>query len=116
MDCVRQVLVNMSVRDIVSWNTMTDSFAKLGELGMAHKLFDAMSERNVISWNIMMSGHLNLGNPGNALKLFRGMLKLGFRGNETTMVNMLTACGRSARLKEGKSVHGILFREFEFDY
>lgn len=112
MDCVRQIFVNMSARDMVTWNTIIDSFAKVGDLGIAHKLFDAMPERNVISWNIMLTGYLNLGNPGNALKLFRDMLKLGFRGNETTMATVLTACGRSVRLKEGKSVHGTLFREF----
>ncbi|XP_027178399.1 pentatricopeptide repeat-containing protein At3g51320 [Coffea eugenioides] len=111
MESVLKIVVNMSVRDVVSWNTIIDSFAKLGELDLAHKLFDTMPQRNVVSWNIMMTGYLDLGNPGNGLKLFREMVKLGFKGNETTMVNVLTACGRSARLKEGKSVHGTLVRE-----
>lgn len=111
MESVVKIFVNMSVRDVVSWNVIIDSFAKLGELDLAHKLFDAMPRRNVVSWNIMMTGYLDLGNPGNGLKLFREMVKLGFRGTETTMVNVLTACGRSARLKEGKSVHRTLIRE-----
>ncbi|KAL3525236.1 hypothetical protein ACH5RR_013608 [Cinchona calisaya] len=112
MDSVRKIVVSMSVKDMVSWNSVIDSFAKLGDLDLAHKLFDAMPQRNVVSWNIMMTGYLDLGSPGNGLKLFREMVKLGFRGNEVTMVNVLTACGRSARLKEGKSVHRILIRDF----
>ena len=56
---------------------------------------------------------MDLRNPENGLKLFKEMVKLGFKGNETIMVNVLTACGRSARLKEGKSIRGTVIRESE---
>uniref|UniRef100_A0A5B7B1I3 Pentatricopeptide repeat-containing protein n=1 Tax=Davidia involucrata TaxID=16924 RepID=A0A5B7B1I3_DAVIN len=58
----------------------------------------------------MIAGYLNGGNPGCGLKLFREMLKTGLRGSNTTIVSVLTACGRSARLKEGRSVHGSFMR------
>ncbi|CAI9110978.1 OLC1v1011103C1 [Oldenlandia corymbosa var. corymbosa] len=110
---VRQILVDMPVKDSVSWNTIMDGFIRADELDMAQKLFDAMPQRNVISWNIMMTAFLDLGKPGNGLKLFREMVKSGFKPNETSMVNVLSACGRSARLKEGKSVHRALIKDFE---
>ncbi|KAI5684006.1 hypothetical protein M9H77_05234 [Catharanthus roseus] len=112
MDSTMQVLDEISVKDVVSWNSVIGGLAKAGELGLAHKLFDGMPDRNVISWNIMITGYLNARKPGNGIKLFREMVMLGFRGNCTTIVNLLTACGRSARLKEGKSVHGSLIRNF----
>ncbi|KAL4642610.1 hypothetical protein ACB092_02G032100 [Castanea dentata] len=71
-----------------------------------------MNERNVVSWNIMINGYLKGGNPGCGLKLFREMVKMGLRGSDTTMVGVLTACGHSARLKEGRSAHGFLIKMY----
>lgn len=111
-ECAEKVFGEMSIRDLVSWNSIINAYVQLGHLYLAQRLFDAMPERNVISWNIMMGGYLKGGNPGCALKLFREMAKAGVRGGETTMVSVLTACRRSARLREGRSVHGILIRSF----
>ncbi|KAF3440335.1 hypothetical protein FNV43_RR18619 [Rhamnella rubrinervis] len=40
------------------------------------------------------------------------MVKTGLRGNDTAMVNVLSACSWSARLNEGGSIHGYLNRSF----
>ncbi|KAM6591328.1 hypothetical protein CsatA_013933 [Cannabis sativa] len=105
-----KVFDEMTTRDLVSWNSLVDGYARHGYMDVAHKLFDAMPERNVASWNVITSGYLKSGIPGCVLKLYRQLVKTGMRGNNTTMVNVLTACGRSARLKEGRSVHGFLIR------
>ncbi|XP_071731244.1 pentatricopeptide repeat-containing protein At3g51320 [Rutidosis leptorrhynchoides] len=105
-----KVFGEMSVRDLVSWNSMVDGYVKFGEMGNAHKLFDEMPERNVGSWNVVIKGYLDGKNPGLVLKLFRKMVKVGGRGNDTTIVSVVTACGRSRRLKEGKSVHAFIIR------
>ncbi|KAG8390727.1 hypothetical protein BUALT_Bualt01G0113500 [Buddleja alternifolia] len=107
-----KVFEEMLMRDLVSWNTIIDGFAKVGEMGLAHKLFDGMTDRNVVSWNVIMTGYLNFRNPGNVMKLFREMMAVGFKGNDTTVVNVIAACGRSNSLKEGKSVHGFLVKTF----
>lgn len=112
IDLASNVFAEMSNRDLVTWNSVIDVYSRLGDLGIAHRLFDIMPERNVVSWNIMINGYLKGGNPGCGLKLFRKMVKFGLRGSDTTMVSVLTACGRSARLREGKSVHGCHIRIF----
>lgn len=107
------VFDDMSQRDIVSWNSIIHGYMQLGDVTSAHSIFDRMPTRNVISWNIMISGYLNKGrNPGCGLELFREMIKMGVRATDTTFVSVLTACGRSARLKEGRSVHGSLVKNF----
>ncbi|KAK9284820.1 hypothetical protein L1049_023997 [Liquidambar formosana] len=112
IDISRQMFDGMSDRDVVSWNSIVDGYVKFGDLGIAHKMFDVMPDRNVVSWNIMIGGYLKVGNPGCGLKLFREMMKTGLRGSDTTMVCAITACGRSARLREGRSIHGSLIKTF----
>ncbi|KAL0358762.1 UNVERIFIED_CONTAM: Pentatricopeptide repeat-containing protein [Sesamum angustifolium] len=112
MDVAWKVFEGMLTKDSVSWNTIIDGFSKIGEMGLAHKLFDTMPKKNVVSWNVMMTGYLNFRKPGNALKLFREMVVQGFESNDTTAVNVIAACGRSSRLKEGRSVHGFLVKAF----
>ncbi|CAJ1930495.1 unnamed protein product [Sphenostylis stenocarpa] len=108
----RVLFDGMLSRDLVSWNSIIDGHIKVGELNAAHRLFDEMPERNLITWNVMISGYLKCRNPGYAMKLFRRMGKLEMRGNARTMVCLATACGRSGRLKEGRSVHGSIVRMF----
>ncbi|KAK9670654.1 hypothetical protein RND81_13G215600 [Saponaria officinalis] len=105
-----KVFEELLERDSVSWNSMMDGFVKVGDLRRAHHLFDVMPERNVVSWNALMTGYLNGKNPGCVLKLFREMVNAKVLGNDTTMAVVLAACGRSARLKEGASLHGYLLR------
>ncbi|XP_047252664.1 pentatricopeptide repeat-containing protein At3g51320-like [Capsicum annuum] len=69
--------------------------------------------RNLVRWNVMMTGYLNSNNPGKCLKLFREMAQRGLNGNDTTIVLAVSACARSARMKEGKSVHGRLIKKFK---
>lgn len=111
VELARMVFDEMSERDLVSWNTILDGYARFGDLDVAHRLFDEMPERNVVSWNVMLGGYWKGGKPGCALKLFRKMMGMELKGNSTTMANMLAACGRSARLNEGRSVHGYLIRK-----
>ncbi|GAB2224439.1 hypothetical protein Droror1_Dr00005199 [Drosera rotundifolia] len=97
-------------RDVVTWNSMVGAFVKYGNLDGAHNLFDKMPERNVVSWNVLLSGYLEGNIPGCVLKLFREMMWVGFGGNDTTVVCVLSGCARSARIMEGMSVHGYLVR------
>ncbi|KAL4559819.1 hypothetical protein LXL04_031965 [Taraxacum kok-saghyz] len=105
-----KVFDEMSIRDLVSWNSIVDGYVKSNNMEASHKLFDKMPVRNVVSWNAMMKGYLDAKNPGLVLKLFRKMVKTDVNMNATSAVTILTACGRSCRLKEGKSVHGALIR------
>ncbi|KAJ6682258.1 hypothetical protein OIU74_020491 [Salix koriyanagi] len=107
----KKVFDEMSHRDLVSWNSIIDGYATVGELGIAHGLFEVMPERNVVSWNILISGYLKGNNPGCVLMLFRKMMNDGMRGNNSTIVSVLSACGRSARLREGRSVHGFIVKK-----
>lgn len=105
-----KVFAEMPLRDVFSWNSILEAHVKNGDLVLARKVFDAMPERSVVSWNIMIGGYSRGGNPGCALKLFRRMAMEGIKGNEATMASVLSSCRRSARFKEGRSVHGVVVK------
>ncbi|XP_050375317.1 pentatricopeptide repeat-containing protein At3g51320-like [Argentina anserina] len=110
VELARKVFDEMPERDAVSWNAMVDGYARFGDLNAGEEVFGAMPERNVVAWNAMLRGYWKGGKPGLAIKWFRRMVEMGVKGDGTTMVNMLAACGKSARLREGSSVHGYLIR------
>lgn len=110
LDLAKKVFVEIPKRDIVSWNSLIAGLVRRGDVWSARKLFDEMPERNLVSWNIMIDAYLGANNPGVSISLFRAMVGAGFRGNESTLVLLLKACGRSDRLKEGRSVHASLIR------
>ena len=91
---------------------MIDGLVKCGDFSGAWNLFDQMPDRNVVSWNVMISGFLKGRTPKRGLELFREMTMAGLRGTMTTMVSVVTACGRLGSLKEGRSIHGFCFRNF----
>lgn len=107
-----KVFGKMLQRDIVSWNSLISGLVEAGDLANAHRLFDRSPERNVVSYNVLISGYLRGHNPGVGLKLFREMAREGLQGNAATFSSIISVCGRSARLKEGKSVHCFLIRTF----
>ncbi|ESQ45383.1 hypothetical protein EUTSA_v10010283mg [Eutrema salsugineum] len=110
LELAKKLFVEIPKRDIVSWNSIIAGAVRDGDILYAHKLFDEMPEKNMVSWNIMISAYLGANNPGVSIKLFREMVGAGFHGNERTLVLLMSACGRSARLKEGRSVHASLIR------
>ncbi|EYU39729.1 hypothetical protein MIMGU_mgv1a004960mg [Erythranthe guttata] len=110
VDVAGKVLDEMPVKDLVSWNTVIGGLAKAGEMESAHKMFDEMPRKNVVSWNVMITGYLNFRSPGNALQLFRRMMSRNYESNDTTKVQVIAACARSNRLKEGKSIHGFIIK------
>ncbi|KAI5593411.1 hypothetical protein BDE02_03G013400 [Populus trichocarpa] len=46
----------MGVRDVFSWTSMVNGYAKSSELELARMSFNEMTERNVVSWSAMIAG------------------------------------------------------------
>ncbi|TQD82584.1 hypothetical protein C1H46_031857 [Malus baccata] len=54
-------------------NSLTDMYFKVGNFGIAQKLFDEMSVRDVVSWNTLVSGYCSSGQVEKARWVFDGM-------------------------------------------
>ncbi|KAF7830093.1 pentatricopeptide repeat-containing protein [Senna tora] len=56
-------------------NSLMDLYFKVGQFGVAHKLFDKMLVRDVVSWNTLLSGYCLGGNLDKARWIFDGMVE-----------------------------------------
>ncbi|KAF3436367.1 hypothetical protein FNV43_RR23459 [Rhamnella rubrinervis] len=96
---------NMKTRDVFSWTSMVNGYAKSGELDSARKFFDNMPEKNLISWNAMIAGYSQKNQPKEALNLFHEMVEAGMVPIENTLVCVLSACGQLGCLDLGQWIH-----------
>ncbi|KAJ0112717.1 hypothetical protein Patl1_02083 [Pistacia atlantica] len=100
----------MPTKDLVSWNSMIDVYAKVGELVAARQLFDEMPKKNVISWSIIIDGYAQQGNPKEALDLFRQMLCQGVRPDLVSVMGAISACAQLGALDQGRWIHMYIKR------
>ncbi|XP_039129103.1 pentatricopeptide repeat-containing protein At5g08305-like [Dioscorea cayenensis subsp. rotundata] len=86
----------MCVRNLVSWNTMVDGYAKCGDLVAARNVFDGMLVRDVMSWSALIDGYVK----GGEFRKADGM-----KANAVALVSVLCACSGLRDLDEGRRVH-----------
>ncbi|CAH9112964.1 unnamed protein product [Cuscuta europaea] len=93
MDCARNVFDDMSVKNVVSWNSILSGYVKSGNLEMARSVFDHMPEKDVISWNSIVSGYAREGFMEKAYELF---VKMPERSSASwnAMISGYVQCGK----------------------
>lgn len=105
VDSARKVFDEMPHRDVASWNSLLDGYAKSGDLVHAKELFDAMPVRNVISWTSMVAGFCQNGRYEDALQVFVKMWEdCEVRPNEVTLASVLPACANLGSLELGERI------------
>ncbi|KAJ4833526.1 hypothetical protein Tsubulata_030062 [Turnera subulata] len=72
--------------DALLGTTLLDSYAKLGELDLAKKVFDEMRKRDVASWNALICGFAQGSRAVEALGLFERMEGEGFAPNDVSLI------------------------------
>uniref|UniRef100_A0A0E0AC30 Potassium transporter n=1 Tax=Oryza glumipatula TaxID=40148 RepID=A0A0E0AC30_9ORYZ len=85
-------------------------YVKIGELGVARKVFDGMPQRSVVAWNAMISGCARGGAEARAVEMFGSMRAEGMRPDQFTFASVLCACARLAALEHGRRVHGVMVK------
>ncbi|KAG6392398.1 hypothetical protein SASPL_146615 [Salvia splendens] len=85
-------------------------YAKSGDLGSAHILFDMLRKRNLISWNALIAGYVQKGMDEVGLSLYHRMRQLGWMPDQYTFASVFRACSSLAFLEQGKLAHGVLIK------
>lgn len=110
MDPARK-LFDMSVnRDVISWTSLINGYAKSGQISIARQMFDKMPEKNAVSWSAMINGYVQVELFKEALEHFNFMQLCGFRPNHAGIVGALTACAFLGALDQGRWIHAYVDR------
>nr|XP_043639553.1 pentatricopeptide repeat-containing protein At4g22760 [Erigeron canadensis] len=93
MGSARKVFDEMSVRNVVTWNTMIDGYLRCGDLEMAQGFFSGLVDKDVVSWNSMVSGYARRGDMEKALRLFQEMPERN-ASSWNAMISGYVECGK----------------------
>lgn len=104
------VVVGGLEEDVYVGNSILSMYLKFGDVAAAQVVFDKMPVRDLTSWNTMVSGCVKNGETRGAFEIFGEMRRVGFVGDGTTLLALLSACGDVMDLKVGKEIHGNVIR------
>lgn len=85
-------------------------YAKSGDLGTAHNLFDKLLEKSLVSWNAIIAGYVQNGLEDVGLSLYHKMRQSGFIPDQYTFASVFRACATLATLEDGKQAHGVMIK------
>ncbi|CAK9159889.1 unnamed protein product [Ilex paraguariensis] len=103
-------VVSGFVVDVFLGSSLIDMYAKCGRLEDAQKVFDRITDRNIVCWTSMIAGYVQLDLFKEAIELFRDMQVVGVQADSATVACVVSACGHSGALDQGRWVHSYCER------
>lgn len=88
---------------VVLLTSLTDMYAKCGDIKGANQVFQNMQYKNTASWNAIIGGLARHGLGTVALETFDCMIENGFLPDKVTFVNVLYACVHGGLVCEGEA-------------
>lgn len=109
MDAANKFFDHMTIKDVVSWNSMVTGYSQDGRCEDAIHLFEKMKmeniELNVVTWSAVIAGYSQRGCGYETIDVFRQMQACGFKPNVVTLVSLLSGCASVGALLHGKETH-----------
>lgn len=102
-------------KNIYIMTALVDLYAKCGSVRIARRLFDAMEERHVTTWNAMIDGYGTHGFGKSAIDMFEQMKRSSVKPNDITLLSVLSACGHSGLVQEGKKYFASMKEDYGFE-
>ncbi|GLU13751.1 hypothetical protein SLE2022_303660 [Rubroshorea leprosula] len=98
-------------------NVLLDMYAKCGKLRNVQSLFNWILHKDVVSWTTMIQAYGNHGYGLEALELFKKLGEGGSRvlPNSVTFLAVLSACGHSGLVDEGRECFNLMREKYGFD-
>ena len=89
----------MPKRNVVSYTTMIDGYAKAGDMASARFLFKQVPQRDIFVWSALILGYAQSGQPNEAVKVFLEMDSRDIKPDEFVMVSLMSACSQIGNLE-----------------
>ncbi|KAA8518831.1 hypothetical protein F0562_016395 [Nyssa sinensis] len=99
-------------RNIYVATAIIDTYAKLGFLHGAQKVFDQSRDRSVILWTAIISAYAAHGDANMALDLYDRMLKNGTLPDPVTFTAVLAACAHSGAVDEACKIFDAMLPKY----
>lgn len=96
--------------DIFVSNALINTYAKIGCIEDAQRVFDGMEIRDLVSWNSIVSAYEQAGEPSTALYLFGEMRKNSFQPDKLTFVSLASVAAQCGSFQNGRAMHGSATR------
>ena len=100
----------MPKRNVVSYTTMIDGYAKAGDMASARFLFKQVPQRDIFVWSALILGYAQSGQPNEAMKVFLEMDSRDIKPDEFVMASLMSACSQIGNLELVKWVDSYLSR------
>ncbi|KAL5780789.1 hypothetical protein ACOSQ2_011526 [Xanthoceras sorbifolium] len=94
--------------NIVIVTALLSLYAKLGRLFASHKVFGEIINPDRVAWTAMLAGYAMHGHGREAIEFFEFMVKVGLVPDHVTFTHLLSACGHSGLVNEGKNYFNVM--------
>nr|XP_010915225.2 LOW QUALITY PROTEIN: putative pentatricopeptide repeat-containing protein At1g17630 [Elaeis guineensis] len=94
-------------------NGLLNMYTKSGSLREGQSVFDGMEDKDLISWNSMIAGYGIHGFCDQALGTFSDMVRAGCEPDGITFIALLSACGHSGRVSQGRRLFDRMVDEYK---
>ncbi|KAL9668303.1 hypothetical protein QQ045_002683 [Rhodiola kirilowii] len=91
-------------------NALVTAYGRFRCVVDAEKIFDRMSKKDTFTWNAKMDAYSSNSLFEEALGTFTDMLQLDVQFDQSSFSIILSACGRSVSLENGKQLHAIILK------
>ncbi|KAJ7568880.1 hypothetical protein O6H91_01G051500 [Diphasiastrum complanatum] len=97
--------------DVTVGNVLVDMYVKCLCIEDARQVFNNMHERNVVSWNAMIMAYAQPGLGKEAVTLLEQMQREGFKPNEVSYINVISACSHSGLVDKGRHLFDSMSKD-----
>ncbi|XP_054824193.1 pentatricopeptide repeat-containing protein At2g37310 isoform X1 [Prosopis cineraria] len=95
-------------RDIYVATALIDTYAKLGFIHGAQRVFDQSECRSLVIWTAIISGYASHGDASSALSLYGQMLNNRVHPDHVTVTAVLAACAHSGQEDEAWEIFNTM--------
>ncbi|XP_061346025.1 pentatricopeptide repeat-containing protein At4g39530-like [Gastrolobium bilobum] len=99
--------------DVYVGSSITDMYAKCGNMGESEKVFGEQIEPNEVIYNAMICGYAHHGKAQQAIEVFNKIEKKGLTPNHVTFLAVLSACSHAGYVEDTSYFFTLMLHKYK---